>query len=46
LLFSDIHVEKMDGDAYRKASRKKRFWLPRDIPADGMARRAFSGLED
>ena len=46
LLFSDIHVEKMDGDAYRKASRKKRFWLPRNIPADGMARRAFSGLED
>tara|TARA_B110000116_G_scaffold125555_1_gene108853 strand:- start:1191 stop:1358 length:168 start_codon:yes stop_codon:yes gene_type:complete len=21
-------------------------WLPRNIPADGMARRAFSGLED
>ncbi len=46
LLFSDIHVEKMDGDAYRKASKKKRFWLPRDLPADAMARRAFSGLED
>ena len=30
----------MDGDAYRKASKKKRFWLPRDIPAAGMARLA------
>jgi prepilin-type N-terminal cleavage/methylation domain-containing protein len=46
LLFSDIHVEKMDRDGYRKASRKKRFWLPRVIPDDGMARRVFSGLQD
>ena len=46
LLFSDTHVGKMDADAYRKASRKKRFWLPRDLPDEAMARRAFSGLED
>ena len=46
LLFSDTHVGKMDADAYRKASRKKRFWLPRSLPDEAMARRVFSGLKD